>query len=111
MHNSSFNATHCACSLGFIFNQLVSFSDQFHLSPKPAIIVLFVNCAVSDLTSIPQFPLPCTIATSVVHSKPDHKHPITCLQTLRERTYLLSRLASRCRRRFGLCFIDITRCF
>ena len=59
MHNSSFNTTHSAWNLGFIFSMNTSpFLTSAHLSPNP-------RCIRPYLDSKTAF----TIATSIVHSK------------------------------------------
>jgi len=68
-HNSSFNTTHSARNLGFIFDEHLTFSDHISDISKACyyhIRQLHCTCPYLDSTTA------CTIATSIVHPKLDY---------------------------------------
>jgi len=76
--NSSLNTTHSARNIGFIFDENLTFSDQISSLSK------------SCYSHIRE--LRCTIAASIVHSKPDYCNSL-CLA----RTVVISLILSQCR--------------
>jgi len=68
-NNSSLNATHSARNLGFIFDEHLTFSDQFSAISKACYHhVRQLRCILPYLDSNTA----CTVATSIVHSKLDY---------------------------------------
>jgi len=54
MHNSSLDTSHSARTLGFIFDEYLTFCDQITSLSK----IIFVSFAVSGVSLIPQLSVP-----------------------------------------------------
>jgi len=73
INNSSFNTTHSARNLGFIFDEHLTFSDQIvHPALISLQILLLPYSPASLYPSIPRYQNTSTIVTSIVHSKLDY---------------------------------------
>jgi len=103
IHNSLLNTTHSAHKLGLSLMNTSPFQTRSHLFPTPAIII-FVNSAVSALTSISKQPLPLTSPSFTPNS-------ITVCQTITRLQQIQNSLARAAIQASKSCHItSILRC-
>ena len=69
IHNSSPVKSHSARNLGCIFDEYLTFSDQITSISKACYCHIHQLCCIRPYLDLSTA---CTIATSIVHSKPDH---------------------------------------